>query len=48
MKGEKKVKYNKFVIIGGDKRQKYLGEYLKKLGNSVDSYGLYDWDDLKL
>ncbi len=45
MKGEKKVKYNKFVIIGGDKRQKYLGEYLKKLGNSVDSYGLYDWDD---
>lgn len=45
MKGEKKVKNNNFVIIGGDKRQKYLGEYLKKCGNSVNSYGLYDWDD---
>ena len=45
MKGEKKVKNNNFVIIGGDKRQKYLGEYLKKCGNSVSNYGLYDWDD---
>lgn len=45
MKGEKKVKNSNFVIIGGDKRQKYLGEYLKKCGKSVDCYGLYDWDD---
>lgn len=45
MKGEKKVKNNNFVIIGGDKRQKYLGEYLKKQGISVETYGLYDWDD---
>lgn len=45
MKGEKKVKNNNFVIIGGDKRQKYLGEYLKKCENSVETYGLYDWDD---
>lgn len=36
---------NNFVIIGGDKRQKYLGEYLKKQGISVETYGLYDWDD---
>ncbi|MCH5170158.1 MAG: hypothetical protein J1F24_02600 [Oscillospiraceae bacterium] len=39
------MKNNNFVIIGGDKRQKYLGEYLKKCGNSVSVYGLYDWDD---
>lgn len=39
------MKNNNFVIIGGDKRQKYLGEYLKKQGNSVETYGLYDWDD---
>lgn len=45
MKGEKKVENNNFVIIGGDKRQKYLGEYLKKQGISVETYGLYDWDD---
>lgn len=45
MKGEKKVKNNNFVIIGGDKRQKYLGEYLKKQEISVETYGLYDWDD---
>lgn len=45
MKGAKKVKNSNFVIIGGDKRQKYLGEYLKKCGNSVETYGLYDWDD---
>lgn len=45
MKGEKKVKNSNFVIIGGDKRQKYLGEYLKKCGYAVETYGLYDWDD---
>lgn len=45
VKGEKKVKNTNFVIIGGDKRQKYLGECLKKYGNSVETYGLYDWDD---
>lgn len=39
------MKNSNFVIIGGDKRQKYLGEYLKKCGKSVDYYGLYDWDD---
>lgn len=39
------MKNNNFVIIGGDKRQKYLGEYLKKQGISVETYGLYDWDD---
>lgn len=39
------MKNSNFVIIGGDKRQKYLGEYLKKCGNSVETYGLYDWDD---
>lgn len=39
------MKKTNFVIIGGDKRQKYLGEYLKKCGNSVELYGIYDWDD---
>lgn len=33
------------VIIGGDKRQKYLKEYLTGKGYDVSSYGLYDWDD---
>ncbi len=33
------------VIIGGDKRQKYLESYLAENGYSVDSYGLFDWDD---
>ena len=33
------------VIIGGDKRQKYLKEYLCQQGYNVDSYGLFDWDD---
>lgn len=33
------------VIIGGDKRQKYLKAYLISQGFSVQSYGLFDWDD---
>ena len=33
------------VIIGGDKRQKYLKEYLWDKGYDVTSYGLFDWDD---
>lgn len=33
------------VIIGGDKRQKYLKEYLSEKGYDVASYGLFDWDD---
>ena len=33
------------VIVGGDKRQKYLKEYLAQKGFSVSSYGLFDWDD---
>ena len=33
------------VIVGGDKRQKYLKEYLSKQGYEVYSYGLFDWDD---
>ena len=33
------------VIIGGDKRQKYLKEYLVGKGYDVSSYGLFDWDD---
>ena len=33
------------VIIGGDKRQKYLKEYLCAKGYNVTSYGLFDWDD---
>ncbi len=33
------------VIIGGDKRQKYLKEYLSFMGFDVSSYGLFDWDD---
>lgn len=34
-----------FVIIGGDKRQKYLKEYLVEKGYNISSYGLFDWDD---
>lgn len=34
-----------FVIIGGDKRQKYLKDYLAGKGYDVSSYGLFDWDD---
>ena len=33
------------IIVGGDKRQKYLKEYLTQCGFSVESYGLFDWDD---
>lgn len=33
------------VIVGGDKRQKYLKEYLTVNGFDVSSYGLFDWDD---
>lgn len=33
------------VIVGGDKRQKYLKEYLSNQGHEVYSYGLFDWDD---
>ena len=33
------------VIVGGDKRQKYLKEYLTAQGFDVASYGLFDWDD---
>lgn len=33
------------VIVGGDKRQKYLKEFLESQGLEVSSYGLFDWDD---
>lgn len=33
------------VIIGGDKRQKYLKAYLISEGYNAESYGLFDWDD---
>lgn len=33
------------VIIGGDKRQKYLKTFLEEQGREVCSYGLFDWDD---
>ena len=33
------------VIVGGDKRQKYLKEYLYEKNFDVASYGLFDWDD---
>ncbi len=33
------------VLIGGDKRQKYLMEYLADKGYDISSYGLFDWDD---
>ena len=33
------------VIIGGDKRQKYLKDYLAEKGYNISSYGLFDWDD---
>ncbi len=33
------------VIVGGDKRQKYLKEFLESQGFEVSSYGLFDWDD---
>ena len=39
------MKMRNMVIIGGDKRQKYLKEYLCAKGYNVTSYGLFDWDD---
>jgi len=39
------MKKRNIVIIGGDKRQKYLKDYLEEAGCQVSSYGLYDWDD---
>lgn len=39
------MKNRNIVIIGGDKRQKYLKNYLTAAGCEVSSYGLFDWDD---
>lgn len=39
------MKNRNIVIIGGDKRQKYLKSYLTSQGFDVSSYGLFDWDD---
>lgn len=39
------MKNRNIVIIGGDKRQKYLKSYLESQGCEVYSYGLFDWDD---
>lgn len=39
------MKTRSIVIIGGDKRQKYLKEYLGGKGFDISSYGLFDWDD---
>lgn len=39
------MKTRNIVIVGGDKRQKYLKEYLEKQGFDVASYGLFDWDE---
>ena len=39
------MKTRNIVIVGGDKRQKYLKQYLCEKGYNVDSYGLFDWDD---
>ena len=39
------MKNRNIVIVGGDKRQKYLKEYLSGQGLEVSSYGLFDWDD---
>lgn len=39
------MKTRNIVIIGGDKRQKYLKEYLFEKGYDISSYGLFDWDD---
>ncbi len=33
------------VIIGGDKRQRYLKEFLIEKGYDVSSYGLFDWNE---
>ncbi len=39
------MKTRNIVIVGGDKRQKYLKEYLVEKGFTVNSYGLFDWDE---
>lgn len=39
------MKNRNIVIIGGDKRQKYLKAFLESEGCEVCSYGLFDWDD---
>ncbi len=39
------MKNRNIVIIGGDKRQKYLKDFLSEKGYEVTSYGLFDWDD---
>ena len=39
------MKKRNVVIVGGDKRQKYLKSYLEEQGCEVYSYGLFDWDD---
>ena len=39
------MKTRNMVIIGGDKRQKYLKEYLCEQSYDVTTYGLFDWDD---
>ena len=39
------MKTRNIVIVGGDKRQKYLKEYLCAKGYNANSYGLFDWDD---
>lgn len=39
------MKKRNIVIVGGDKRQKYLKSYLEAQGCEVCSYGLFDWDD---
>lgn len=39
------MKERNIVIVGGDKRQKYLKNYLASQGGEVFSYGLFDWDD---
>lgn len=39
------MKTRNIVIIGGDKRQRYLKEYLAEKGYDVSSYGLFDWND---
>ncbi len=39
------MKKRSIVIIGGDKRQRYLKEYLTEKGYDISSYGLFDWDD---
>lgn len=39
------MKTRNIVIIGGDKRQKYLKLYLENQELDVSSYGLFDWDE---